>query len=512
MSPITSLYSRLVSWYGRTAVWIAGAVTLILIVLGLNMIFGGNDAGTDATADMQKVVTLMPASSAGSGGGVMTVLGTASAVREARLETEAGGRVTSVPVELGQTVRAGTVLATLENSRERAVVLQAQGSYEAAVAGASSGNASVRNAETALDEARISATNAYRSAFTTVDGVVHGTLDTFFSDPNGQIPGVLIDSRGQATVLSEERVAIGNMLEVWSAGTERGDSNLEEAEKNATQVSALLATVATLYAEDKNLQPGLEGQNTALSAARAQLDGALASISGARSNLNQSENALTQARIAGQSGAASASDAQIKQALGSLRLAQANLDKTIVRSPITGTLQSLTLKEGTTVGMGAPAAIVSSEGGLEIVAYVTEDDVRTLAVGAQVSIEETAKGVITQLASAVDPTTKKIEMRVGIEEGADTITNGQSVRITVEGVETTNGSGNSLALPIVALKMTPDGAVVFTVEGGKLVAHTVKLGAIRGDTVVVEEGLDSTWQIVSDARGLRDGEEVEVKQ
>lgn len=512
MSSLISLYSRLVSWYGKTAVWIAGTVTLVLIVMGLGMVFGGGDADTVATNDGTKVVTLMPATSSGSGAGVMTVLGTASAVREARLETEAGGRVTSVPVELGQTVRAGAVLATLENSRERAVVLQAQGAYEAAVAAASSGNESVENAETALDEAKISAINAYRSAFTTVDGVVRGTLDTFFSDPNGAIPGLLIDSRGQASTLSGERVAINTMLEEWSAATDRGDSNLDEAERNTTRVSALLATIATLYAEDKNLPPNLEGQNAALAAARAQLDGALASISGTRAGLNQAESALAQARIAGQSGAASASDAQIKQALGSLRLAQANLDKTIVRSPITGTLQSLTLKEGTTVGQGAPAAIVSSEGGLEIVAYVTEDDVRTLSVGTPVTIEETAKGVITQLASAVDPTTKKIEMRVGIEEGADTITNGQSVRITVEGVEPTNGSNNSLALPIVALKMTPDGAVVFTVQDGKLSAHTVVLGAIRGDTVVVEDGLDPSWNIVSDARGLRDGEEVEVKQ
>lgn len=510
MSPLISAYSRLVSWYGKTAVWTAGVVTLVLVVVGFNMLFGDKGTTAETALDTKKVVTLISAGAAGHGGGALTVLGTASAVREARLETESAGRVTSVPVELGQTIRAGAVIASLENSRERAVVLQAQGAYEAALAAATSGNVSVENAEVALDEAKISATNAYRSAFTTVDGVVRGTLDTFFSDPNGSIPGLLIDGRGQATVLSQERVQVGAMLKAWSDATDRGISNLDEAERNATRVSAFLATIATFYAEDKNLPPELQGRTGALAAARAQLDGTLAAISATRSSLSQAETALTQARIAGESGAASASDAQVKQALGSLRLAQANLDKTIIRSPITGTLQSLTLKEGTTVGMGAPAAIISSEGGLEIVAYVTEDGARALSVGAPVTIEGAAKGVITQLASAVDPTTKKIEMRVGIEEGADTITNGQSVRITVDNSEAPI-SNDSLALPIVALKMTPDGAVVFTVENDKLVAHTVTLGAIRGDSVAVKDGLDASWQIVSDARGLRSGEEVEVK-
>jgi multidrug efflux pump subunit AcrA (membrane-fusion protein) len=513
MSFIASIYRRLVTWYGaRTVALVLG----LIIALGIGaIVLSTSDAPTTTDTDTVEttVVSVAPVTDLAGTGGSATVLGTVSALREARLETESGGRVTSVNVKLGDAVRAGQTLATLENSRERALVLQAQGTYEAALAGASSGNASVVTAERAFDEARISAMNTYRSSFTTVDGVVRGTLDTFFSDPDGAIPGLLIDGRGQALALSNERVALGDVLETWSISAlgSDADADLAAAEQNTKRVSALLATIASLYAEDNNVPANLTGQTAALAGARAQLDGALASISGARSGLNQAENALTQARISGQSGAASASDAQVKQALGSLRLAQANLEKTIIRSPITGTVQSLTLKEGTTVSAGAPAAIVSSEGALEILAYVTENDARSITIGAPVTIEGDITGVVTQLASAIDPTTKKIEMRVGIEGAAPSLTNGQSVRVSVAGMTPQNSDSESIILPIVALKMTPDGAVVFTVENDTLIAHPVTLGAIRNDAVVIESGIERTWKIVTDARGLRAGEKVSIK-
>ena len=56
------------------------------------------------------------------------------AVSEANLQAETGGRITSVSVDVGDTVSAGKVLATIESSAQRAALVQAQGAYEAAVA------------------------------------------------------------------------------------------------------------------------------------------------------------------------------------------------------------------------------------------------------------------------------------------------------------------------------------------------------------------------------------------
>jgi RND family efflux transporter MFP subunit len=515
MQFISSIFSRLVSWYGKRTVVSFIGVALLLTALGIYKL-SPSDSEVPLELTSLPVVTLQDVGAMSGDLNALSVLGTVEATREARLQTEAGGRVTTVNVTLGDTVRAGAVLATIENSRERAVVLQAQGSYEAALAGANSGDASLATAERSLSEAKVAAENTFRSSLTSVEGVVRNTIDSLFSDATGAFPGLLIDGKGRATELSLERTRISGLLSDWRSDTEgSGSATLDSAEENAKRVSVFLADLSELYAEDKNLPPSLVGAGAGLSVARSQIDGTLASISGARSALIGAESAVAQAKIAGANTTASASDAQLKQALGSLRLAQANLEKTIIRSPISGTVQSLTVKAGTTVGMGTPAAIVSSEGALEIVTYVTDDEARIIAVGDTVTVQNTLQGVITGIASAIDPSTKKIEIRIGVENKGDVLTNGQSVTVALASVSGTETSqkNTAISLPIIALKMTPDGAIVFTVNetDSTLVAHPVVLGAIRGDSVMVASGVTPTMRIVEDARGLRAGEKVQVK-
>jgi RND family efflux transporter MFP subunit len=515
------IYRRLVVWYGRRAVVFLGLLSLALVLLVLIKL--GSDGGTANEPETTPIrdVTVrsireLQDSSAGYGS---SLLGTVESVREARLVTEAGGRITSVTVRVGDRIGAGKVLATIENSRERAVVLQAQGAYESALAGSSAGDVSLTTATKAFDEAKNTVANTYRSSFTTLDGVVRNSMDRFFSDPTGSFPGLMIEGRGSATLLSSERVALENVLRDWKA-KQNGTitvRDLDVAEANARRISSVLAQLSTLFAQDDNVRPELSEQGVVLTQARSQVDAALAQISGARSQYIASDNALTQARIASANTGVSASDAQLKQALGALKLAEANLEKTIVRSPISGVVQSLPLREGSAVAPGVPAAIVASEGGLEITAFISENDARSYAVGDTVTIDGTTSGTVTQVATALDQQTKKIELRIGTNESASLI-NGQSVRITkdTQNQEQVSESDTLLlsspTLPISAIKMTPAGAVVFTVsEDGILEPHALTLGEIVGDRVVAKDGITSQMKIVTDARGLRAGMNVSVK-
>ena len=62
----------------------------------------------------------------------------------------------------------------------------------------------------------------------------------------------------------------------------------------------------------------------------------------------------------------------------------------------------------------------------------------------------------------------------------------------------------------IAAKITPKGPVVFTVSSSTLVANPVVFGAITGDQVVIVSGVTPEMDIVTDARGLSDGETVIV--
>ena len=97
-----------------------------------------------------------------------------------------------------------------------------------------------------------------------------------------------------------------------------------------------------------------------------------------------------------------------------MQAAEANLEKTIIRSPISGTIVSLPITQGGFVSSFAQVAQVSNPGALEIDAYVTADDAKTIAVGGKAVISGTVQGVIVSIAPAIDPTTGKILVKVGI--------------------------------------------------------------------------------------------------
>lgn len=519
MQFLKTLYYKLVNRFGAKRTLISGALVIVLTVLVLIHLFGREEV-SEITNHAVKTVSIAPVAKITGSTGSIETLGTVQAVREARLTTETGGRVTSVPVKLGDAVAAGTVIATLENSTERAAVLQAQGVYEAARANAATSDVGSASADRAYREALTQAVNAYRGAFATTDDVLRNTVDQVFSQPEARYPGVRIDANGRAVELGEERVALEVILDAWAEKT-TGDisgnvgSLLGEAETYTTHLTSFVNTLTSLLAEDDAMSSEQEAElldlRSDFATARTTVNGVLQSLSSARSALIAARTAQEQAEIAATNGGVSLAEAQVKQALGALRLAQANLEKTIIRSPIQGTVNSLTLKEGTTVTAGVPAAIISSSGGLEIVAYVNESDARLITEGTPVTIEDNGNGIVTQIASAIDPITKKIEVRIGISDASTILTNGESVRISVQTETDPQVDGTEVRLPIVAIKMTPEGAVVFTVENGVLVAHRVTLGAILGDTVVISDGITPDLHIVTDARGLRAGEAVTIE-
>ena len=68
-----------------------------------------------------------------------------------------------------------------------------------------------------------------------------------------------------------------------------------------------------------------------------------------------------------------------------------------------------------------------------------------------------------------------------------------------------------ILIPLSALKITADGTFVFTVENNTLKALPVTQGQLFGNNVEVLEGISKESRIVTDARGLKDGQTVTVK-
>ncbi|HEY0964394.1 MAG TPA: HlyD family efflux transporter periplasmic adaptor subunit [Candidatus Paceibacterota bacterium] len=497
-----------------------GVLAVILIALFGAFKFFGNKGPAEVKEEAPlSQVSVMSVAELGSQAQFDTI-GKVEAVSEANLQTEAGGRITSVNVKIGDSVRAGTVLATIENSAQRAALVQAQGSYEAALAASAQSGVGLSEAQTGLTSAKNSALNTVRSAYSTVNSAINNSIDPFFGNPDGQIPGLKIDGAGYTSTLNAERVAYQTLLPSWQTRSNAvtTESNLESELNHArNQVERTIAMVdmfIDIFNQEGNVSGYSEAElqtfSTNFTTLRASLISQRSQIDAAIAGLNAAEDAVERSQLAASGGQVSASDAQIKIALGALQAAQSAYSKTVIRTPISGVVNAFYLKTGDFAAPGMPAAIVANNNGLQIKTFVNEADSANLSVGDTVTIEGSTAGVITAKADALDPTNGKVAVVVGVDEDSE-LTNGATVKVTFSQLSKTETS-DKVIIPLSALKITADGSYVYTVNAeNKLESMPVTQGQLFGENIEIVSGLTKETRIVTDARGLKEGQEVTLK-
>lgn len=482
------------SYSKRTQIIIA--VVVVLLLLASHAIIGYFTKSPDA-ADVAPTVTLSSVGDLSGTGSTASIIGAIRSVAEASILAESGGKITSVNTGLGKTVGAGAVLAQIDNASQRAAVLQAEGAYESALAarqGMSPGDVTAN------------ARNTYTSAYSSVDSIVKSYIDTFYRGQGAAITEFTISSVPfDQNYFAPKRRELQQSLDLWKshlATASTGDpvTLLNEADAVTKQAIALSGDIATAANQfNSNASPT---QQAALVSARSGLSGVQASIVSAR-QVNRSQTAS----------ATLGADASVKTALGSLRAAQAILEKTLIRAPIGGTVNFFPIHVGDYVTPLMHVATVAQNGALEIVAFVSENTRADLSVGQKVKVEDKYDAVVTSIAPALDPVTKQIEVHVALTGKSDLI-DGQSVHISITSsapVAAAQAPTGPLLLPLTAVKLTPSARVVFTVgEDGRLVSHPVEIGDVVGDRIEVLTALPGELRIVTDARGLSEGEKVQV--
>lgn len=471
-----------------------GAGILALVIIGL-IVLMHSFASTKAVGDQPRTVSLAPASSLSGTSDGASVLGLVRSVTEATLLAESGGTVRAVHTSLGASVPAGFVLAELENASQRAQVLQAEGAYDAAIASRS-----------AVSPTDVTSTvrNTYRAAFAAADNALTSEVDSVFGDETALGPELII-SRGSYSVdyFPRGRAQLDSLMSTWRLHQATLSTDAPEVELQEAQT--ILDTFASFLGE--LTQAANETNSNATATQKANL-------ASARATVNAQLSAVASAREAyrGKSITSTASvNASVKQALGSLRGAQAQLEKTLVRAPIAGTVNFFPIRTGDYVTAYTHVATVAQNGSLEIVASVSEETRANLAVGDAITVESTYSGIITAIAPALDPSTRQIEIRIAVSGAKTDLVNGQSVHITLPNTTSTKAVAGPLMLPLASVKLLAQTREVFTVgEDGRLVGHQVTVGQVHGSRIEVLSGISPEARIVTDARGLSDGQKVSV--
>ncbi len=489
------------------------AVGFIVVLIGGGIyILKGHSAPVPAETARLRSVMVASVSDLQNDTTPLPLIGEVKSSNEAQIRAESGGSIKHLYHKLGDYVSAGTVIAEIDNSSERAAILQAQGAFENA-------QASVQKSGKVFTQSKSGVLDTIRSVYSSNDDLIRSKLDLMFSNPRSANPQFVLSTSepGLVNKVQSARLQLGQLL---AHESERAAALSESTDVHAEIETATAETrVVKSYIDD--LSALLNASISSQTYPQAVIDGFIASASAARSVASGSLASLSgasQTLISAQTGAEKPSDissanATLKTAQGSVDAANANLQKTIIRAPISGTLNNLSLHLGDFVSAFQQVAVVSNNGALEIVANITPEDRSIVKIGTRVVIEHQFKGVVTSIAPAVDPITKKIEIKIGVS-GSAGLTNGQSVHLDISRAQKTAKSKNTImAIPISAVKIEATGSVIFTLdETNHLVAHKIKTGALVGDKIeIVSTTTNASTLIVTDARGLKDGQEVTVQ-
>lgn len=514
---------------GKIALGIFLAILIAIPVLFFNK---AEEAKTETVAVRQ--VELVNVGEISNITSPLSLVGTVESVSEATVRAESSGQLTRVYKKLGDRVYAGEIIAQFENAGERAAVLQAEGALEQAKAGRDINLNNLNNstAGNSLESAKQNTVNIFSSTLSTMEDVIRVKTDTSFNNPDRQEVSfnVLVPDQILIGQIESKRRDIEKMLteRATKNQTINVNSNLEaELEILTGELNLLKSYFDDLARAYNNSLPNQSYTQSQLDGNKAVIAGARTQISGSISGVLAIKQALVQARAGNEINSGvknpslASSDATVKIAQGSYYTALARLSKTVVRSPITGTINSFDLKTGDYVTPSQQVAVVSNNGALEVTTYISSEDAKRVTVGQEVVLNQNIAAVVTRVASAIDSSTRKIQVKIGIKNNDKTLVNGQSVKVEIKGldlaknanqVKVVNPAG-PIKVFLSSVKITPRGNNIFIVNASNtLESVNVELGRILGEMIEIKNGVTVNMEIVKDARGLKEGNIVEIKE
>lgn len=525
-------YIRKQPWYYS---WGGAALILIVLLVGGRALLRSETAvsAPDLTTHV-KIASVASLTSQSTG--PLPVTGVVTSLNHASILAQSSGEVVSLSRKIGDYVSAGTVIGSLENSSQRAAVLQAQGAYDAAQAaftntsgtGAANSDISAAQAGQALINAQTTVNTSLQSLYAALDDAVHTKADPLFSQPRiNPVLQLTVNDNQLVITLQNERQQLDfaiNEVNALARKTTRANTgtDIAKATANAQLVVAFLNNL--VEALNKSLPnqtidtADISAYQTSISTARTSVSAAISALATAKSAYDSAVAASASASNTAQGGTQSSisiAQANVEQAQGALAAARASLEKTIIRSPISGTIVSLPISRGDYVSNSQRVAEISNPSALEVEVYVTPEDSKSLAVGGVAMIAGSVQGTIVSIAPALDPTTGKILVKVGITGDQSSLTDGETVTVSLARATAAQTKkvnvASAIMIPIVAAKITPDGPVVFTLTASSTLTQIpITLGTILGDKVVVLSGLTPETVIVEDVRGLSNGQQVIV--
>lgn len=408
--------------------------------------------------------------------------GTLAAADEVDLAFKTGGQVTDIPVEIGDQVKAGDLLAQVDDTDTQITYdLAKRNLLElTSVAAVATAEQDLAQAKIDLDDAinhleyLISAPVVYwefeiPKAEQAVEDA-QAAVDTVPSDEDAQ--AALKDAQDYLTYAKDKLVGAWDSYENYYLPN------------NFTVRTRDQRGVVTKYVAAPT--------EAAIQEARAAVTAAQATLTEA----GYLYDALTGKEVP--EDATGAGLSELEQAQLDLKAAQADLDGTRIYAPFSGTVMSIDTRVGDTVGSSTTIVTLAdlSQPSLEV--YLDESDWANVNTGDEVEVtfdilpDQTFSGIVT----SVDPglytessssVVRALVKLTDIDESTFDLPLGTTAAVDVIGGK----AENAFLVPVEALHQTGDQYTVFVMENGKPTLRVVEVGIQDQVYAEIKSGLNT---------------------
>jgi RND family efflux transporter MFP subunit len=330
---------------------------------------------------------------------------------KAELSFEKGGVVAKITVKVGDHVKKGDLIASL-NSADDAAALAAA---EATLAEVSRGlrpeelatdQAAIDTASTTLGNAKKNAVNAMHDGYVKAQSSVVNYADMFFTNPQSSNPtiNVRVQSFNFEVAINNSRVFVSEVLAKWKKDTDSAMTGTNDIDGLISRSEGYLSTIKSFLGDlssiINDLDPGNSGLTqttidtyvTTVNTSLATLNQANASVIAADTALKSASSAYNQASNQFSLQKAGSSPENIAAQSAKVAQARAGLAKDRIISPIDGIVTRVDPDLGEFVGAGQTSFAVQNDSSFKIEAYVPEADIAKITLGNSADITLDAYG------------------------------------------------------------------------------------------------------------------------
>lgn len=402
---------------------------------------------------------------------------------------KASGEVLNTYFEEGDTVQTGDLLFDIDSTQAEQGIASAQAAYQTTKSSVD------KLLGSGLDSQAISITNTYKNAEIGLDTAKYNYSNT--CERIGDAKRSISDMKGTLEGLQNQSAELNRQLQAAIA-----------VSANFTAVTQLKSQISAIDAQMASVNSGI----TSLTSTRDQLESSIHTyentVKQAEVGMDIAEATLnmTVTRILNESLETAATT--LNQAQVNVDNARAALDNYHVKSPVSGTVESVNIDQYGMAQAGSPAYVITTDDTKKVVFYISESNIADVSIGQQVVLtyaEAEYPASITTIDDSVDATTGLFKVEATLSGDSSMLHTGSSVKVRIE----TGRSDNALTIPLEAVYYEDEQAYVYLNENGIAKKVYVQTGLYDSEKIQITEGISADSVVITSwSARLKDGEKV----